>query len=426
MKNNFLWNPHSDQPDNIVPRKKRFFYHLKHADSYAALVWPNLRKSIPILYRHRKNRKAIYRVPVPIENPFAVSVSPSVENREEILELLRELGVDRTLVRIPSWERDKLGDFEIFYDFLKENSIELMLALLQQREDVLDSEKWQQFLQEVFSAFSHKCAYFEVGHAWNRTKWGVWDHKEYLQLAHAAFSAAEGSDAKLVGPAVIDFEFHVYAPLLRFLPFDKISSLLYVDRVGAPENTQFGWDLSRKVSLLKAIVDSCAKKGRDLWITEVNWPLEGTGKYSPAAGRPNVSEEDQADFLVRYYILALCSGFVERIYWWQLAAPGYGLVDSREKTWRKRPSFFAFKTLIEFLKDSIYEGQFTEPGARIFVFCKKKEVFAVGWTTGEAFEYSFPGRLLRIVNRDGEEIPLNGNKVVLDSSPKYLIFKEES
>jgi hypothetical protein len=31
-----------------------------------------------------------------------------------------------------------------------------------------------------------------------------------------------------------------------------------------------------------------------LWITEVNWPLAGTGAFSPAAGKPNVGEDEQA------------------------------------------------------------------------------------------------------------------------------------
>ena len=64
-----------------------------------------------------------------------------------------------------------------------------------------------------------------------------------------------------------------------------------------------------------------------------------------SSGKPMVSEEAQADYLVRYYVLGLASGLVDRIYWWQMAAPGYGLVDTREAPARKRPSFRAFRTM---------------------------------------------------------------------------------
>ena len=154
----------------------------------------------------------------------------------------------------------------------------------------------------------------------------------------------------------------------------------------------------------------------------MNWPLQGTGKYSPVSGEPNVSEDEQADYLVRYYILALVSGFVERVYWWQLLAPGYGLIDSREGKWRKRPSFYAMKAMVSFLDDSIFQGCFAETDAKIFIFVKNKNVFAVGWTTGEALEYTFPGRLLKVLDRSGKQLPVSGNKLQLDSSPKYIFL----
>ena len=106
---------------------------------------------------------------------------------------------------------------------------------------------------------------------------------------------------------------HLYPAILPRIPFNVFSSLLYVDRMGAPENRQFGWDLQRKASLLKAVVDTCGMGKKPLRITEMNWPLKGTGKYSPVSGKPNVSEEDQADYLVRYYVLSLASGFIRRI-----------------------------------------------------------------------------------------------------------------
>jgi len=37
---------------------------------------------------------------------------------------------------------------------------------------------------------------------------------------------------------------------------------------------------------------------------------------------------------------------VSKLYWHQLVAPGYGLVDNRDKAIRKTPAFYKFKQLI--------------------------------------------------------------------------------
>ncbi len=171
------------------------------------------------------------------------------------------------------------------------------------------------------------------------------------------------------------------------------------------------------------MIDGTCRRERDLWITEVNWPLEGTGKYSPAAGKPNVSEEEQADYMVRYYILCLASGFVERIYWWQLVAPGYGLVDSREKPWRKRPGYYAFQTMVGLLEESAFTEKVAHPQALIFSFQKNGESFSVCWTNGDPCDHVFEDRIIRVLSRDGKEIPVKDNRVKIDGSPKYVFFE---
>jgi hypothetical protein len=378
---------------------------------------------IPVLALYRRYRKSLYQKQVRLEKPFCVSVSPAEGKEEEILNLLREMGVQKTLLRIPSWERENLDCYERFAKWLFSHGVGLTAALLQNRGDVFDPRRWTDFLEDVFSRFSRTAGFFEIGHAWNRTKWGVWDYQEYLRLARPASVLAEKYQVKTVGPAVIDFEFHLYPPVLNKVSFDRISSLLYVDRMGAPENKQFGWNTPRKLALLKAIVDVVTKRKQGVWITEVNWPLKGTGKYSPASGKPNVSEEEQADYLVRYYVLCLASGFVERIYWWQLAAPGYGLVDSREHVWRKRPSFYALRTLIVQLQESMFLGRESHPEAVIFSFQRKEKEFVICWTTGPACRHRFSRDIDQVLSRDGQEITSDDNCVQVDGRPKYVFFK---
>jgi hypothetical protein len=386
--------------------------------------------------------KAMHRIPVSIvPGAMSCAVSSAGPKDAEALDLLAETGVGQTLVRVPSWERGKLAVHEAFVRALRDRGFEVTLALLQRRSDVLEPGAWRAFLEEVFSRFASLVSTFEIGHAWNRTKWGVWDHREYVRLAEPAFELAPRFGAKLAGPAVIDFEFHLYSVTLPRLPFDKVTSHLYVDRMGAPENKQFGWSAVKKLALLKAAVDVSARAGRDVWITEVNWPLSGADPYSPASGRPNVTEEEQANYLIRYYVLLLASGLVERITWWQLAAPGYGLVDNREEPWRRRPAFHAFRTLRAWIEGSVFEGlgETNAPSndasgfghnsgagddVRIFRFRKDGRPFAVCWTSGPPVERAFERRVEAVIDRDGREIAGRPQKITIDGSPKYVDFSE--
>jgi len=421
----FRWNVYADQPHNIASRKERLKHHLKYGGSYLSLVSSNLRRAYPVLSLYRKYRERMYKEPSRIDSPFAVSASPTEDKNEEVVKNLKEIGVNKTLVRIPSWERKRLGLYENFIELLVKSRFEVTIALLQNRDDVLSPVRWQSFMKEVFSRFRLIVSFFELGHAWNRTKWGVWDYQEYLKLATPALSLGHDQGVKLVGPAVIDFEFHLYPPVLKALPFDKVSSLLYVDRQGPPENGQFGWTTAKKVALLKAIIDVCSQKGRDCWITEVNWPLKGTGKYSPASGQPNVSEDQQADYLVRYFVICLASGLVQRIYWWQLVAPGYGLIDNRPKQWRCRPSFNALKTLIKHLEGSTFTQKIPDSSAEIYLFSKGEEDFALCWTNGPPYDYAFSRNVSRVLDREEKETPFFFDKVKITGSPKYVFFEDQ-
>jgi len=420
----FEWNEFADQPHNVASRSERTRHHFRHWRTYFSLLGSNLVRGLPALPAYRRHMRRMFRTPAAIDRGmFGVSVSPPGPAREdEVIAQLKGTGVVRTLVRAASWERDKLADLERFVRRLRGEGFDVAVAVLQRRQDVFEPEAWRAFLEEVFARLSDGPTAFEIGHAWNRTKWGVWNYTEYLGLARPAFEIAPAYRAVLVGPAVIDFEFHLYPPTLKRLPFDKVSSLLYVDRVGAPENAQAGWTTVKKIALLKAVADRAAGRPKEVWITEVNWPLRGTGRYSPASGKPNVTEDEQADFLVRYYLLALAGGLIERVYWWQLAAPGYGLVDSRETPGRARPSFRALRTLIDMVGGAEFTGGTIENGVHVFRFTKAGRRFAACWTAGLPVERDLGEPIAEVVGRDGERTAAASPRLAIEGSPKYVFF----
>ena len=59
-------------------------------------------------------------------------------------------------------------------------------------------------------------ARFQIGQAINRSKWGVWNVGEYVSLVRAAEEILRREPGvELLGPSVIDFEYHVTAGVLN-------------------------------------------------------------------------------------------------------------------------------------------------------------------------------------------------------------------
>ncbi len=156
---------------------------------------------------------------------------------------------------------------------------------------------------------------------------------------------------KLIGSSVIDFEYHFSIRTLfnNFkVHYDKFSTLLYVDRRGSPSSTQMGiFDFKNKIEFLDTIVKSSSKSENSIYISEANWPLSGTAPYAPTSEKECVSEEVYTQYMLEYFDIASKTGKVEKVFWHQLIATGYGLVDNRDGKIRKTEAFYAFKKLLE-------------------------------------------------------------------------------
>ena len=280
------------------------------------------------------------------------------------------------------------------------------LALVQDRRAVREPKGWRQMVTLAFDRAHSYADFFEIGHAANRSKWGIWDFREYARLLDPVRSSLiQYPEAKITGPACIDFEPHALGALLdrlpRDLPFHALSHHLYVDRRGAPENFQGPFDTVGKCALLRAYARTHGFADDRLLITEVNWPLLGAGVWSPVnspyetldprQNDPSVDEETYAAYLARYLLLTLASGHVRRVYWWRLAARGFGLVDDADPAaWRPRPAFFALQTLLQKLSGAVFARRLeTPPGEFALEFSKPGAApLAARWTLSTAPEFS--------------------------------------
>ncbi|HXO29036.1 MAG TPA: hypothetical protein VOA80_16920, partial [Thermoanaerobaculia bacterium] len=128
-------------------------------------------------------------------------------------------------------------------------------------------------------------------------------------------------------------------------------------------------------------------------------------------------------YLVRYYLLTLGTGLVERVFWWQLVARGYGLVDPGEAPeGRCRPSFLALQTMLRELEGCRMEEVLpAAPPARLYRFKRPdgSEVVA-GWSPVRR-QGRLPRPAARVIGRDGGALPVPaGLEVELLPTPAYF------
>ncbi|MBA3697604.1 MAG: hypothetical protein H0W78_01885 [Planctomycetes bacterium] len=343
-----VWGP-SEQPDRLRIDKQP----LRQASMQEYLASAGtLLAALPFLLARLALGTSRCRARPSAKEFLGVAVSPKPQSDDRLPDLVAELGVRRLLLRVPVWERADFARYRRFADRFP--GCEVVLAVMQDRGSVRNLQQWRADLRAILSTFAGRVSHVQVPMAANRTKWGCVHMGEACDLLEVAHDLrAEFPWLRLIGPGVIDFE---PVPWLRGLVnlrryrLDVAGALLYVDRRGSPRNTQYGiFDLAGKIRLWRAITDlspRCPQRGATpLWLTEFNWPLVGTGAWSPTGSPEMVSEDQAATYLKEYCQIAWQTGMVERVYWWQLVHPGFGLVDSREGL-RRRPAFSVMQRLL--------------------------------------------------------------------------------
>lgn len=340
-KQKFEWDKYSDQPYIITnkrfkkqKKRKYFFAHLALFLLFIgvfllAFFWQ-------FLMRFPKARTQI-------------GVGVNLDKGRVQYELVEELGVQNLIIRIPLADIDNIDNYVDFVAGFRGKTI--LINILQNRENIENDALLEKNVRLIFEKLQHLVTEYQVGNAVNRTKWGFFTVGEYLDFYQLVQKIKDEQfpNLQLIGPSVIDFEYHYTIGSLfhqKKIKFDKLSALLYVDRRGSPYNRQYGFNLKNKITLLSAIVHLANKSNNEIYITETNYPLKDTAPYAPTSEKECVSEKDYAKYMRQYFDIVRKSGKISRVYWHQLVAPGYGLVDNRAGKIRKMPAFYSFKKII--------------------------------------------------------------------------------
>ena len=394
----WLWDEKSAQPMIVPGRQEKHGY--RNWRYMASMIWQGLCAAPGIFRRYKQLLSHSYQQPIAMHNRIGVALHPHASYIETELALLEQLGNPPVLIRFchhetpADWQRGIA-----LVHRLRQRGVEVMLAILQDRRALLEPQSWQDFLTLIIESLGDQVAHIEITHASNRLKWGIWSSSEYAQLLKPALDLQKRyPHIKLVGPACIDFE---YLPVIAALathpkdqPLAALSHLLYVDRRGAPENKQGKYATLEKIALLKALAQWSDRCDDKVIVSEVNWPVKHTGIWSPIGcpyetpkwriEQPGETDEDYANYMLRYYTICLCSGHVEQVFWWRLSAHGYGLVDD-VNGFKPRPAFYALAFFIKQLSKATFIRRCHTPEDIYLLEFRRddQQHFWMLWSTGD-------------------------------------------
>ncbi|NCB12481.1 MAG: hypothetical protein EOM78_12710 [Erysipelotrichia bacterium] len=348
-KEPFIWDNYSDQPHVIKDKAYKKAMRKKHLKDFIKLFFSSI-FILPIAIFFMK----FFRGKNQTLNEEFYGIGVNLDKGEIQHELVEELGVKNLIIRFPLWDIKNIDLYvEFAQKFNKTSKKNILLNIMQDRQNIENPKLLKENLELIFTKFATLVDEYQIATTINRAKWGFFSVQEYLNFYKIAQNLKEEKypNIKLLGPSVIDFEYYYNVRAMfnfQNIKYDIVSSLLYVDRRGSPRNTQYGFfDTKNKIDLLYSLVKLSNKCKNEIYITEVNWPISNTAPYAPTSEKECVSLEDYTKYMLDYFKIARESKKIKRVYWHQLVATGYGLVDNRDGKIVKYPQFYTFKEMIQ-------------------------------------------------------------------------------
>ncbi|MCH8553295.1 MAG: hypothetical protein LAT62_15255 [Natronospirillum sp.] len=422
----WLWDHKSGQPSVVLQGKDRR-RHRKASDALHLLL-ANLRHALPLRRHYRRLAALAYQQPVTMAGRLGVCVEAD-ELLDEQLDTLQQAPGTPVLIRAYyHLGSPGLDAVERAAQTLHQRGHEVSVGLIQSRQAVLHPDQWCLFCSEALQRTAGYLSFVEVGHAVNRVKWGFWTLEEMNRVwAGIKVLRETYPHLRFLGPAVNDFEYHYYPPLLDATKalIDGVPCHLYIDRRGQPENYQGRFSLLEKCIYGRAVAEHWQKDG--FYITETNWPLTGTGEHSPLAGAYNrqeyresplhVDEATSAAWMIRMALIAVCSGMTERLWWWRLLHHGFGLLDDQHEV-RIRPGWRALVQFNAVVGPLTFKKHWQDGDVRWWDFNGVQVVYAL-----EDTDIELPQGVQRITDMAGADISqAAGTRLKVSGNPVYLHF----
>lgn len=248
--------------------------------------------------------------------------------------------------------------------------------------DAAAGETWRAFLADSLARYGARIERVEVTSTVNRKRWAGYTLDGLLAAWSIAHTEVRRHALPLLGPSITDFEPLYNVGLLALLRTrnelpDFHTDNLFAERATEPER----WDhkiLGHRLAPLLRF--NLVKKARLL--ARIGAAAGVPRMVSPAAfwTLPRIarqlpdSEQKQADYLTRYFVLCAASGALERAAWGPLTCHREGLVDDGTQPYptlerithyaavtgpelRVRPAFAAMAAFNRLVPGSTYAGR---------------------------------------------------------------------
>jgi hypothetical protein len=402
------------------------------------------------------------------QSPFGINTAlrPDTPNLEAILEKMQQAGIkwgrqDFTWRRIEKENgRYDFAPYDRLVEACRKHGLTLFgnFAYAPSFHDPRTADGIAAYCRFVTAAVKHFAGRVNYWQIWNEPNGGFWkgSPEQYARLLAAAGRAIHQAnpDAKVLGLNMAFCDVIWAEKILKLVPYDCFDiACFHPYRVpSAPEDHFDFWLLDQYVKswhrrdldpnyplvhmsfleqsgqLLKVMEKFGAPK--PIWITEIC--------YNTQIHPYGVPETRQADLTVRFYVLAIASSHIEKVFWWTLRDTGTRQFDQADMVGLLRndlsPKYafysYAFMTRMLEGKKWLRNDSFG-PDVFAVVFTDKAgdEDIVVAWTT-EPYAY------IRVGNQKGltihdiygtrrfvhfHEVRTKNLSIPLSPSPVYIV-----
>ncbi len=299
---------------------------------------------------------------------------------------------------------------------------------------IKDITYWREYVRATATRYRKDIKYWEV---WNEFNGGFYEGqnkvRDYADLVVDAYNTVKRIDPTVkIGMSVANFDVGFLDAAIKAGAadhYDYICVHPYENLGAVAEGGEVGY-LSLVGNLRQMLAANKQSKQIPLWITEI-------GDMTPIKAEPR-RDAQQADMLVKAYILSLAQGF-DRVFWFEARGPSYGgdadfgIIRS---DWSPRPAHAALKTMTSLLgQQPRYLGWLDQgKGGYGFLFQGPQGNVLAAWSPpGKQYKARFNARVVvtdltgkQASLAAGHELVLTGRPVFIDNLPADLTASARS
>ena len=319
------------------------------------------------------------------------------------------------------------------FNCYKRNNIE-MLAIICYSTDWLDGEApstdeerraFADYARALVKRYGDQVKYWEVwnepniSHFWQPRS----DPEEYAKLLKVTYKAIKKEDpeAVVIGAVTSGTDLKFIRKILHHGAADYMDAIsVHPYQKQAPDSDHRRANLP-KAPRLKQMLKSYAAGDMPIWYTECGWPTIG-----------DFSEEQQAEYLIKYFTISLGRQNIDKVYWFNLTDWGprgsstgghWGLVYQDHSP---KPSYLAFYVMMDLLKN-YSEASEWNPGEKNihgYVFSTEPGKVFAAWTESGEETISAPENAAGLIDIYGKNTALEKETITLTEEPVYIITKK--